>query len=75
MYPGLSDRMEKEVSDLASSSIGAKVIAPENRQYSAWIGGSVLASLSTFKQMCISKQEYEESGASIVDKIGLGFKA
>jgi actin-related protein len=27
-----------------------------------WIGGSILASLSTFQQMWISKEEYNESG-------------
>ena len=32
-----------------------------------WIGGSVLASLSTAEQMSISKKEYQESGSSIVN--------
>ncbi|MCP4883322.1 MAG: hypothetical protein GY908_05990 [Flavobacteriales bacterium] len=27
-----------------------------------WIGGSILASLSTFQQMWISKEEYNEPG-------------
>ena len=34
----------------------------------AWIGGSILSSLSTFQQMWISKQEYDESGPSIVHR-------
>ena len=38
------------------------------RKYSVWIGGSILASLSTFQQMWISKQEYDESGPSIVHR-------
>merc|ERR1719453_957167 len=33
-----------------------------DRKYSVWIGGSILSSLSTFQQMWISKQEYDESG-------------
>ena len=33
-----------------------------------WIGGSILSSLSTFQQMWISKQEYDESGPSIVHR-------
>ena len=37
-------------------------------RYSVWIGGSILASLSTFQQMWISKQEYDESGPSIVHR-------
>merc|ERR1739845_269866 len=45
--------------------MGIKIIAPPERKYSVWIGGSILASLSTFQQMWISKQEYDESGPSI----------
>ncbi|WP_347452173.1 hypothetical protein [Acinetobacter baumannii] len=45
-----------------------KIVAPPERKYSVWIGGSILASLPTFQQMCISKQEYDESGPSIVHR-------
>ncbi|KYK58668.1 actin [Drechmeria coniospora] len=68
MYPGLSDRMQKEITSLAPSSMKIKIIAPPERKYSVWIGGSILASLSTFQQMWISKQEYDESGPSIVHR-------
>ncbi|CAF3735168.1 unnamed protein product [Rotaria sp. Silwood1] len=44
------------------------MVAPPERKYSVWIGGSILASLSTFQQMWISKQEYDESGPSIVHR-------
>merc|ERR1712191_6204 len=57
MYPGIADRMEKEITALAPSTIKIKIIAPPERKYSVWIGGSILASLSTFQQMWISKQE------------------
>ncbi|KAI5278621.1 actin, partial [Ascosphaera aggregata] len=60
MYPGISDRMKKEITALAPSSMRVKIIAPPERKYSVWIGGSILASLSTFQQMWISKQEYDE---------------
>jgi Actin len=45
-----------------------KVVAPPERQYSVWIGGSILASLSTFQQMWVSMAEYEEAGAGIVHR-------
>merc|ERR1712130_349605 len=48
--------------------IKIKIIAPPERKYSVWIGGSILASLSTFQQMWISKQEYDECGPSIVHR-------
>ncbi|XP_046582664.1 actin, cytoskeletal 4-like [Haliotis rubra] len=68
MYPGLADRMVKELSSIVPSSIKVKVISPPERKYSVWIGASILASLSTFQQMWISKQEYDECGPSIVHK-------
>ncbi|XP_074057609.1 beta-actin-like protein 2 isoform X2 [Macrotis lagotis] len=68
MYPGIADRMQKEILALAPSTMKIKVIAPPERKYSVWIGGSILASLSTFQQMWISKQEYDESGPSIVHR-------
>jgi len=68
MYPGIADRMQKEIIALAPSSMKVKIIAPPERKYSVWIGGSILASLSTFQQMWISKQEYDESGPSIVHR-------
>ncbi|CAF3447996.1 unnamed protein product [Rotaria sp. Silwood1] len=68
MYPGIADRMQKEITSLAPSTMKIKIIAPPERKYSVWIGGSILASLSTFQQMWISKQEYDESGPSIVHR-------
>uniref|UniRef100_A0A673ZQQ2 Actin alpha 1, skeletal muscle n=1 Tax=Salmo trutta TaxID=8032 RepID=A0A673ZQQ2_SALTR len=68
MYPGIADRMQKEITALAPSTMKIKIIAPPERKYSVWIGGSILASLSTFQQMWISKQEYDEAGPSIVHR-------
>jgi len=68
MYPGISDRMQKEITALAPSSMKVKIIAPPERKYSVWIGGSILSSLSTFQTMWITKEEYEESGPGIVHR-------
>jgi actin beta/gamma 1 len=68
MFPGIADRMTKELSALAPSTMRVKIVAPPERKYSVWIGGSILASLSTFQQMWISKQEFDESGPSIVHR-------
>uniref|UniRef100_A0A673HBZ3 Actin, alpha skeletal muscle n=3 Tax=Otophysi TaxID=186626 RepID=A0A673HBZ3_9TELE len=68
MYPGIADRMQKEITALAPSTMKIKIIAPPERKYSVWIGGSILASLSTFQQMWITKQEYDEAGPSIVHR-------
>ena len=53
---------------LAPSGIKIKVVAPEERKFSVWIGGSVLASLATFQSMWITKEEFDESGAGIVHR-------
>jgi len=68
MYEGIADRMQKEITALAPQTMKIKIIAHPERKYSVWIGGSILASLSTFQQMWISKQEYDESGPSIVHR-------
>ncbi|KAL8144157.1 hypothetical protein V2J09_017189 [Rumex salicifolius] len=75
MFPGLADRMSKEITALAPSSMKIKVVAPPERKYSVWIGGSILASLSTFQQMWISKAEYDESGPAIVHRNVNGWMA
>merc|ERR1712241_239299 len=41
MYPGIADRMQKEITALAPSTIKIKIIAPPERKYSVWIGGSL----------------------------------
>merc|ERR1712079_758230 len=53
---------DERVSALAPSTMKIKVVAPPERKYSVWIGGSILSSLSTFQQIWISKGEYAESG-------------
>lgn len=65
MYAGIADRMHKEISSLAPSTTEVNIVTPLERKYSAWIGGSIFASLSSFQQMLISKQEYDEVGAAI----------
>jgi actin-related protein len=68
MFTNIAERITKEITALAPSTMKIKVVAPPERKYSVWIGGSILASLSTFQQMWISKGEYDESGPSIVHR-------
>jgi len=68
MFAGIGERMTKEITALAPSTMKIKVVAPPERKYSVWIGGSILSSLSTFQQMWISKGEYDESGPTIVHR-------
>jgi len=68
MFPGLPERMQKEISALAPPTMKIKIIAPPDRDLSVWKGGALLAQMETFQQMWISKQEYDESGPSIVHR-------
>jgi len=68
MFNGIAERMQKEIKALAPDSMTIKIIAPPERKYSVWIGGSILSSLSTFEEMWISKSEYDEAGPSIVHR-------
>ena len=68
MYPGIAERLEKEMVKLAPPTMKIKVITPPERKYSVWIGGSILASLSTFQNMWITKEEYDEAGPAIVNR-------
>ncbi|KAI8620845.1 hypothetical protein BC830DRAFT_1077530 [Chytriomyces sp. MP71] len=55
MHPNqaLDDRStfgSNEVKKLALKDVKIKISAPPERKYSTWIGGSILASLSTFQE-------------------------
>ncbi len=68
MMPGFVERLQKEMVVLTPITTTIRVLADPGREYAAWIGGSILASLSTFDRMWIPKQEYNECGPSIVHR-------
>jgi len=68
MFEGLRERMQKEISSMAPASARIKVIAPPERKYSVWIGGSILSHLSSFEEQWVTKDEYEESGPQIIHR-------
>jgi actin-related protein len=68
MFDGIDKRLNKEMTALAPASVKVKIVAPPERKYSVWIGGSILSSLSTFQDMWIQKDEYDESGPGIVHR-------
>eukprot|EP00914_Ancora_sagittata_P019743 GHVO01039330.1.p1 GENE.GHVO01039330.1~~GHVO01039330.1.p1 ORF type:complete len:263 (+),score=43.06 GHVO01039330.1:29-790(+) len=68
MFDGIGERMTKELTQLAPSTMKIKVVAPPERKYSVWIGGSILTSLSTFQQMWVSRDEYDDSGPTVVHR-------
>ncbi|XP_063163153.1 alpha-centractin isoform X2 [Candoia aspera] len=63
LFKGFGDRLLSEVKKLAPKDVKIRISAPQERLYSTWIGGSILASLDTFKKMWVSKKEYEEDSS------------
>lgn len=51
MYPGITNRMKKEITALAPCMIKIKISVLPEYKYSVWISDFILASLSAFQQM------------------------
>ena len=68
MYPGLKERLTKEIKEQIPESVDVKIIAPPERMYSVWIGGSILASLKTFQRMWVTRREYKEMGPQVIHR-------
>ena len=70
MFRGIHERLTKEIKARAPQSMKGEVevIASPERKYAAWIGGSILSSLSFFESMWITKTEYEEYGSTIISR-------
>lgn len=71
LTPGFGDRLLSEVRVRAPSHTRIRISAPPERIHSAWVGGSILASLATFKNMWVTRAEFEEYGSSILHRGGL----
>jgi actin-related protein len=68
MFPGLPDRFSREINMLTPSHVHPNVLVVESRQNNVWIGGSIVASLSAFQEMWLTRQDYEENGPSYIHK-------
>ena len=74
MFPGFSARLQSEVTNLLPPVYRVNVLAPEDRKYSAFVGGSILSGLGSFRvqgpeiggSRWITRAEYDECGPSIV---------
>lgn len=62
---GLTERLHAELTAMVPSTFKVRFtsVMKVERQFSVFIGGSILASLGSFQQLWVSRQEYEEVGA------------
>uniref|UniRef100_A0A0A9WI68 Beta-centractin n=1 Tax=Lygus hesperus TaxID=30085 RepID=A0A0A9WI68_LYGHE len=66
LLPGFSVRVLNELKKKAPKDVKVKLSVPKERLYSAWIGGSILASLESFhNNMMVTKKEYDDHGPGI----------
>ena len=64
---GFPERMQKELASVLPR-VRVKVVAPPERKYSAWIGGSIISSLTLFQNMWMTKEEYYEHGPALIHR-------
>ncbi|KAF8436416.1 actin family [Terfezia claveryi] len=82
MYPGLPSRLEKEIKQLwltrvlnndpsRLSKFKVRIEDPPRRRHMVFLGGAVLANIMSDKEnMWISKAEWDEQGARVLEKLG-----
>jgi len=82
MYPGLPSRLEREMKQLylerilkgntaALSKFKIRIEDPPRRKHMVFLGGAVLADIIKDKdEVWISKEDYEEQGMRVLDKLG-----
>ncbi|XP_063696927.1 actin-related protein 1 [Culicoides brevitarsis] len=68
LFKGFGDRLLSEIKKHVAKDTKIRIAAPQERLYSTWMGGSILASLDTFKKMWISKREFDEEGQRAIHR-------
>lgn len=65
IFPGIERRIRNELLKIVPDKIEISFITSPEKKFAAWKGGSILASVTNFEQMYISKEEYDESGPGL----------
>ncbi len=65
-FPGLKERLCKELTEMMPEKNRIRIIAPPERRFTTWIGGAILASHKTFPNLWLSRKKYIEQGPTAV---------
>ncbi|XP_040389540.1 actin-85C-like isoform X2 [Cygnus olor] len=68
LFPGLEERILREMHLQVPAGMFVRIVAPPERKYSVWIGASVLTCLTSFKQMWVTVSDYKDFGAAVVHR-------
>ena len=64
LLKNFGERLKNELSESLGGNF--KMNNSNERQFSAWIGGSIVASLDNFQYMWVSKEEFDENGKNLL---------
>ena len=64
---GMKERIHKEIKKLSPKNIKVRLQIPSNPENCAWIGANIISSMDISKDMWISKREWFETDASIIN--------
>jgi len=70
-FNGFGGRLLDETRKLSPKGTKIRITASPERQWAAWIGGSILASLASFKDMWVRRDVYEDAGAASLHREAL----
>ncbi|KAI6219772.1 Arp-1 [Aphelenchoides fujianensis] len=69
MFPGFGERVLQDVKKaLQPQDLKIKISAPADLLSCTWTGGSILATLDTFRKIVITKAQYENEGKGLARK-------
>eukprot|EP00924_Labyrinthula_sp_SR-Ha-C_P002657 augustus_masked-scaffold_13-processed-gene-3.0-mRNA-1 protein AED:0.28 eAED:0.28 QI:0/-1/0/1/-1/1/1/0/368 len=68
MIEGFGHRIKNELVDVFRVKQSINIVEPPERTLSTWRGGAIFASLSTFEDIWISKEEYDDQGPACVHR-------
>ncbi|MGW7103280.1 hypothetical protein [Streptomyces sp. NPDC054838] len=66
-FPGMAERLQKELSAIAPGSARIEVAAPSEHGYGARAGGSALSCQDSFHDTWITPEHYAEQGPAVID--------
>lgn len=67
LFPNLGSRLEASIGQFFPGLFAStKVIESSDRLCSVWAGASIMASFSSFQQVTVTREVYDENGPSIV---------
>ncbi|XP_075599062.1 actin-1 [Balearica regulorum gibbericeps] len=68
LFPGLEDRILREMKLQVPAGMCVRIIVPPERKYCVWIGASILTALTSFKQMWVTVSDYKDLGAAVIHR-------